>query len=110
MDWVGDMLIVVFIWINIDLCVLGEIMKYIGLVVVKFGISFEEVVVMVGMFVNNGFCGSDVGMVMCVSLFCFVLLLKVVVDVLKELGVLVVDVRGKMCLMEDVLFDFYKVI
>lgn len=108
MDRVGDTLTAAFTRTNTDLRALGETMKYTGPVAAKLGISLEEAAAMAGMLANNGLRGSDAGTAMRASLSRLASPPKAAADALKELGVSVADVRGKMRPMEDVLLDLYK--
>ncbi|MEC4939852.1 phage tail tape measure protein [Escherichia coli] len=108
MDRVGDTLTAAFTRTNTDLRALGETMKYTGPVAAKLGISLEEAAAMAGMLANNGLRGSDAGTAMRASLSRLASPPKAAADALKELGVSVVDARGKMRPMEDVLLDLYK--
>lgn len=58
MGYLGDVLINIFIFFNIDFLMFGEIMKYVVFVVVGLNVLFEDMVVMVGKLVDVGIKGS----------------------------------------------------
>lgn len=50
-----------FINFNINLIELGEVMKYVVLIVEVVGVSIEDIIVLFGVLVDNGIKGSMVG-------------------------------------------------
>jgi len=104
----NDVLAKTFTSANVDMRMLGESFKYVGPVASSAGIQFEEAAAAIGLLGNAGIQGSEAGTALRGAIARLLQPTAEVSDTLKRLGVNVVDSKGELLPLTDIIRQLEK--
>src|SRR5690606_7893148 len=105
---VNDVMAKTFTSANVDMRMLGESFKYVGPVASSAGIQFEETAAAIGLLGNAGIQGSEAGTALRGSIARLLKPTAEVSDTLEKLGVKVVNSRGELLPLVDIVRQLEK--